>query len=46
VTRYLPLCRWLVKIAAARLPPEERVAVESEWLAVIEDLRSPTLRAR
>ena len=40
--RYLPLCRWLVRIAGARLPPEERVAVESEWLAVIEDLRSPT----
>ena len=37
-----PLCRWLVKIAAARLPEGERAAAESEWLAIIEDLRSPT----
>ncbi|MCP3462531.1 hypothetical protein [Bradyrhizobium sp. CCGUVB23] len=40
--RHLPVCRWLVKVAAARLPAEERAAIESEWLAVIEDLRSPT----
>lgn len=37
-----PLCHWLVRFAAARLPAEERTAAESEWLAVIEDLRSPT----
>jgi hypothetical protein len=37
-----PLCRWLVRVAAARLPREERAPVQSEWLAVIEDLRSPT----
>jgi hypothetical protein len=37
-----PLCRWLVKGAACRLPDGERAAAESEWLQVIEDLRSPT----
>jgi hypothetical protein len=37
-----PLCQWLVRLAAARLPVDERLAIESEWLAVIEDLRSPT----
>jgi hypothetical protein len=40
--QHKPLCAWLVKFAAARLPEEEQVAAESEWLAVIEDLRSPT----
>jgi hypothetical protein len=39
---HMPLCRWLIRVAAARLPPEERAAAESEWLAVIDDLRSPT----
>jgi hypothetical protein len=37
-----PVCHWLVRFAAAHLPAEERAAAESEWLAVIEDLRSPT----
>jgi hypothetical protein len=37
-----PLCRWLVKGAARRLPDTERAAAESEWLQVIEDLPSPT----
>jgi hypothetical protein len=40
--RHKPICRWLVKVAAAHLPDGERTAAESEWLAVIEDLRSPT----
>ena len=39
-----PVCHWLVRFAAARLPTEERAAAESEWLAVIEDLRSPTVQ--
>ncbi|MEI9922596.1 MAG: hypothetical protein WDN50_02515 [Bradyrhizobium sp.] len=39
---HTPICRWLVRIAAGRLPADERAAVESEWLAVIEDMRSPT----
>lgn len=39
--QHLPLCRSLVRFAAARLPVDERAAAESEWLAVIEDLRSP-----
>ncbi|MFC7697230.1 hypothetical protein ACFQX9_10955 [Bradyrhizobium sp. GCM10028915] len=39
--QHLPLCRRLVRFAAARLPVDERAAAESEWLAVIEDLRSP-----
>jgi hypothetical protein len=39
---HTPLCQWLVRIAAGRLPLDERAAAESEWLAVIEDLRSPT----
>ena len=42
--RHNPVCHWLVRFAAARLPAEERAAAESEWLAVIEDLRSPTAR--
>lgn len=37
-----PICEWLVRVAAARLPADERAAAESEWLAVIGDLRSPT----
>jgi hypothetical protein len=37
-----PICRWLVRIAAGRLPAEEGAAAESEWLQIIEDLRSPT----
>ena len=37
-----PICQWLVRIAAGRLPADERAAAESEWLAVIGDLRSPT----
>jgi hypothetical protein len=37
-----PLCRWLVKGAARRLPDTECAAAESEWLQVIEDLPSPT----
>jgi hypothetical protein len=37
-----PVCRWLVRVAAGRLPDDERAAAESEWLQVIEDLRSPT----
>ncbi len=40
--RHKPLCQWLLKVAAARMPVEERAALESEWLAIIEDLRSPT----
>lgn len=40
--QHKPLCVWLVKFAAARLPEEEQAAAESEWLAVVEDLRSPT----
>ncbi len=39
---HVPLCNWLVKVAAARLPADQRVAAESEWLQVINDLRSPT----
>ena len=37
-----PLCCWLVKTATRQLPESERAAVLSEWLAIIEDLRSPT----
>jgi hypothetical protein len=37
-----PICQWLVRIAAGRLPADERAAAESEWLAVIGDMRSPT----
>jgi hypothetical protein len=37
-----PICQWLVRVAAARLPADERAAAESEWLAVIGDMRSPT----
>ena len=37
-----PICQWLVRVAAGRLPADERAAAESEWLAIIEDLRSPT----
>lgn len=37
-----PLCHWFVKIATNRLPEGERLAAQSEWLAIIEDLRSPT----
>jgi hypothetical protein len=37
-----PICQWLVRIAAGRLPADERAAAESEWLAVIGDIRSPT----
>src|SRR4051794_9506770 len=40
--QHLPFCRWLIKFAAARLPVDERAGAESEWLAVIADLRSPT----
>ncbi|MCW2218780.1 cytochrome bd-type quinol oxidase subunit 2 [Bradyrhizobium japonicum] len=39
-----PLCRWLVRVAASRQPSEERAALEAEWLAVIDDLKSPTLQ--
>ncbi len=37
-----PICQWLVRVAAGRLPADERAAAESEWLAVIGDMRSPT----
>jgi len=37
-----PICEWLVRVAAGRLPADERAAAESEWLAVIGDMRSPT----
>lgn len=37
-----PICQWLVRVAAGYLPADERAAAESEWLAVIEDMRSPT----
>jgi hypothetical protein len=37
-----PICQWLVRVAAGRLPADERAAAESEWLAVIGDIRSPT----
>jgi hypothetical protein len=40
--RHKPICQWLVMLAAGRLPTEERAAAESEWLAVIADMRSPT----
>ncbi|SHN87177.1 hypothetical protein [Bradyrhizobium erythrophlei] len=40
--QHKPFCTWLVKFAAARLPEDERVVAESEWLAIIDDLRSPT----
>jgi hypothetical protein len=39
---HMPLCQWLVRVAAGRLPADERAAAESEWLAVIGDIRSPT----
>jgi hypothetical protein len=42
--RHKPLCHWLVRVASARLPAEERAALESEWLQIIEDLRSPTVQ--
>lgn len=37
-----PICHWLVRISAGHLPADERAAAESEWLAMIEDMRSPT----
>jgi hypothetical protein len=37
-----PICQWLVRVAAGRLPADECAAAESEWLAVIGDMRSPT----
>lgn len=37
-----PICQRLVRVAAGRLPADEHAAAESEWLAVIEDMRSPT----
>lgn len=40
--QHMPFCRRLVRFAAARLPADERVAAESEWLQVIKDLHSPT----
>jgi hypothetical protein len=36
------ICQWLVRVAAGRLPADERAAAESEWLAMIGDMRSPT----
>jgi hypothetical protein len=37
-----PLCRRLIKFAAGQLPADQRAAAECEWLAIIEDIRSPS----
>jgi hypothetical protein len=39
-----PVARWLVKKAAAKLPNEDRSRYEAEWLQVIIDHKSPTVK--
>jgi hypothetical protein len=39
-----PLCDFLIHLAARRLPKENRVEIEAEWLAIVADLRSPTIQ--
>ena len=36
-----PFCNRLIKFAACQLPSDQRAAAECEWLAIIEDIRSP-----
>lgn len=39
-----PVARWFVKKAAARLPEEHRKDYEAEWLQVLVDCKSPTMK--
>ncbi len=37
-----PICNYLIRRAAKRLPGEHQASSEAEWLAIIRDIRSPT----
>jgi hypothetical protein len=39
-----PICKFLVRRAARRLPVDHREHYESEWLQVVKDIKSPTFK--